>query len=67
MPRRFVPRNDGEAAAVERINALPREARDLLSHVVRNGICNVLSAIRLEGDAEKALFELEARWEALGL
>lgn len=58
--------DDGDEA-VARIKALPREARNHLSHVVRNGICNVLAAKRLGRDVEKALLEFEARWEELGL
>lgn len=57
-----------EEKAVEDIKALPRDVKLHLSHVVRNGLCVVLANIKTgDGDAEKAIFEFESRWKALGL
>lgn len=56
-----------EARAVNAIGELSVEARMHLSHVVRNGMALVLSASRLGGDVEKAVFEFESRWKELGL
>jgi len=64
--------DEDEAEAA--IKALPRSARMHLSHVVRNGMSNVLSALKcgctvkgVDCGAERELREMEARWKALGL
>ncbi len=54
-----------EKDAVEQIKALPREVRLHLSHVVRNGLCEVLSAFMHGGDVERAIYAFEARWKEL--
>ncbi|MFQ5736747.1 MAG: hypothetical protein ACE5GY_07775 [Thermodesulfobacteriota bacterium] len=54
-----------EKSAVEHIRSLPMEARLHLSHVVRNGLCGVLSAVKLGADVERAIYEFESRWREL--
>ncbi len=54
-----------EQSAIEQIKALPREGRLHLSHVVRNGLCEVLSAHKLGRDVERAIYEFESRWKRL--
>jgi hypothetical protein len=46
---------------------LPNEAKLHLSHVVRNGICNVLAVYKLGQNVEEELQEFESEWEDLGL
>lgn len=61
-----------EDAAVKAIKSLPLPVRMHLSHIVRNGMANVLSALKCgcvaqDCGAEKALMEMETRWKDLGL
>lgn len=62
----IVPLYD-EKEALNKIKDLDLDVRLHLSHVVRNGMCLMLSAVRLGHDVEKAVFEFESRWTELGL
>lgn len=57
-----------EAEAIREIKEkLSRNAKDHLSHVLRNGLCNLRSAyVRLD-DVEKRFFELEDKLKEMGL
>lgn len=56
-----------EEAAVKEVRALSDNARRHLSHVVRNGLCIIISSARLGRDVERTVFELESKWRELGL
>lgn len=56
-----------EKEAVDKIKNMDHDVRLHLSHVVRNGMCLMLSAVKLGHDVEKAVFEFESRWTELGL
>lgn len=64
--RLIVPLYD-EKEAVDKIKNLPHDVRLHLSHVVRNGMCLAVSAVKLGHDVEKAISEFESRWTELGL
>jgi hypothetical protein len=56
-----------ESRTIEDIRRLPVDVRLHLAHVVRNGMCVILSAHRLGGDVERAIFDLESKWKEFGL
>lgn len=60
-------RTADDMRTIEEIKHLPSHIRLELAHVARNGMCVILSAHRLGGDVERAVFEFESRWKELGL
>ena len=49
------------------VKALSREGRAYLSHVIRNGMCNILSAHCMEMDVQEEIHALERKIEEVGL
>lgn len=56
-----------EAKGKADIKALSQDGRCHLSHLLRNGLCNILSAHCLKLDVESEIQALENRIEELGL
>jgi hypothetical protein len=56
-----------EEEVVKKIEALPKDVKLHLSHIVRNGICNVSAAVVLDEDIAVALGRFMTKWEDLGL
>lgn len=56
-----------EEKAIQEIKALSVNARHHLSHVLRNGLCTILSAALLKEDVEREVIAVEKRIKEMGL
>ena len=56
-----------EQKGITEVKSLSKDAKCVLSHVLRNGLCNILSAHCLDMDVQEEIRLFESRIEGLGL
>lgn len=56
-----------EKKGYEDIKALSKDGRAVLSHIVRNAMCSILSAHCIGADVQAEIKDFENKWGDLGL
>ena len=56
-----------EKKGYEDVKALSRDGRAVLSHIVRNAMCSILSAHCIGEDVQAEIKAFEDKWSDLGL